>query len=329
MRPVLSLLLLTIASTVGQGRALGQGQIDPQWLKKTKDEGIAGYERYRALAGELEEVYEWRTEKVNPADPLPFVPRTMKKRLSRLGSNGFLESIAVTGAKPIKPDVQLECDNEDYSFRLGKKSLRAPWVLIDYAPRRVGRVEKAAEGLNSFAFYEFGEYVLPALQNQQGFALQALAWDKEKEALRIEITLTDGEGAKGTATHVIWVDPSRDWRITETANSTIYVKAHYQASYGVTVEDLTFPRESEGTTSFLPALQPPPAAAYRIKLRLVSLEKNTKGPDNYRLPAFGIREPADLKRPTPLYVWILAAAGLCGAVALCFRFLARRKPKAA
>jgi hypothetical protein len=55
-------------------------------------------------------------------------------------------------------------------------------------------------------------------------------------------------------------------------------------------------------------------------------------PDSeFTLSAFGLPEPAGViwERPTPYYIWILAAAAGCGALALLFRYLARRRPSGA
>src|SRR5579884_130190 len=54
--------------------------------------------------------------------------------------------------------------------------------------------------------------------------------------------------------------------------------------------------------------------------------------DEFTLSAFGLPEPAGMepvKKPIPLYVWNLIAAGVCGVVALVFRHLARRRRLAA
>lgn len=59
------------------------------------------------------------------------------------------------------------------------------------------------------------------------------------------------------------------------------------------------------------------------------LEVNNNVPDSeFTLSAFGLPEPAGMepvKKPIPIYVWILLAAGVCGALAFAFRSLARRK----
>lgn len=51
----------------------------------------------------------------------------------------------------------------------------------------------------------------------------------------------------------------------------------------------------------------------------------------FTLSAFGLPEPVGVvwEKPTPRYVWFLTAAGGCAALAVGFRFLARRKPAAA
>jgi hypothetical protein len=63
------------------------------------------------------------------------------------------------------------------------------------------------------------------------------------------------------------------------------------------------------------------------------LEVNDNVPNSeFTLSAFGLPEPGgeeSVKKPVPTYVWILIAAGLCGALAFGFRSLARRRRRVA
>lgn len=55
---------------------------------------------------------------------------------------------------------------------------------------------------------------------------------------------------------------------------------------------------------------------------------NDRLPDSeFTLSAFGLPEPVGVswKKPIPTYVWILGAAAACGALAVLFRYLARRR----
>lgn len=59
-----------------------------------------------------------------------------------------------------------------------------------------------------------------------------------------------------------------------------------------------------------------------------------EGPPNeeFTLTAFGLPEPSGeppVKKPIPMYVWFLITAGACGAIAFAFRYLARRRHRAA
>lgn len=57
-------------------------------------------------------------------------------------------------------------------------------------------------------------------------------------------------------------------------------------------------------------------------------EVNDHVPDSeFTLAAYGLPEPGSepMKEPIPLFVWILVAAGICAALALGFRYLARRR----
>ena len=57
-------------------------------------------------------------------------------------------------------------------------------------------------------------------------------------------------------------------------------------------------------------------------------EVNDRVPDSeFTLTAFGLPEPGSepVKKSTPLYVWILVAAGVCAVLAVGFRHLARRR----
>lgn len=59
------------------------------------------------------------------------------------------------------------------------------------------------------------------------------------------------------------------------------------------------------------------------------LEVNNNVPDSeFTLSAFGLPEPAGMeavKKPVPMYLWILLAAAVCGVLAFAFRYLAERK----
>jgi hypothetical protein len=64
-----------------------------------------------------------------------------------------------------------------------------------------------------------------------------------------------------------------------------------------------------------------------ITVRVLSLTLTDKTPDDFRLSAFGLPEPADATlptKPTRWYLWLLVAAGVCAALAFGFASLRRR-----
>jgi hypothetical protein len=75
--------------------------------------------------------------------------------------------------------------------------------------------------------------------------------------------------------------------------------------------------------------------AARKKTSWIEFEEYTPVPpfadEDCRLTAFGFPEPVGVRwpQPTPPYVWVLVAAGVCCVFALVFAWLARRRKRAA
>jgi hypothetical protein len=58
------------------------------------------------------------------------------------------------------------------------------------------------------------------------------------------------------------------------------------------------------------------------------IEYNCEVPDReFRLSNYGLPEPVGVtwRKPTPTYIWLLAAAGICGALAIGLRYFVRRR----
>lgn len=138
----------------------------------------------------------------------------------------------------------------------------------------------------------------------------------------------------------LWLDPSRCWcirRFTSSTETTLRDKRIAGAELDVECETTDHP-------SGFPILKRMKRHAkifYRQNKGTIEtttetdydLEVNGSVPDSeFTLSAFGLPEPPGMepvKKPIPWYLWFLLAAGICGAISLAFRHLARRNRVAA
>lgn len=138
----------------------------------------------------------------------------------------------------------------------------------------------------------------------------------------------------------LWLDPSRCWCIRRSKVSTEVTTRGGRVSDN----EVELVCEAIDHPSGFPILK---SVTEQVKLFQYKSKRKTEGsskkdyelevndnvPDSeFTLTAFGLPEPGGaepVKKPIPKYVWILIAAGACGALALTFRYLARRRRLAA
>ena len=147
------------------------------------------------------------------------------------------------------------------------------------------------------------------------------------------------------ASHVLqkgslWLDPSRCWSIRRSKYTTEVTTGGERSSDG----EVDFVCETIDHPSGFPILRSVTEhlTLFQHKSKRKSggttkkdydLEVNDSVPDSeFNLSAFGLPEPGgeeSVKKPIPMYIWILLAASVCGALAFTFRYLARRRRLAA
>lgn len=133
----------------------------------------------------------------------------------------------------------------------------------------------------------------------------------------------------------IYFDPARCWCIRQIKESEEFINngardymAEVEIRYEITDHSSGFPIIKSKTfvrTGYSDSRKKKIGGTETINYEI---EFNEEVPnDEFTLSAFGLPEPAGMepvRKPIPLYVWILIAAGVCGVVALVFRHLARR-----
>jgi hypothetical protein len=295
-------------------------KIDPDWLARATTECTAAYEKYKALATRLEEVCEIRTDKMPGAVGENFFrPQTRRERIVRLGDNCILERTRILDAAPNRSQIRLECDNSDYHFTLGKEKADSSYALVGYALGERRYLLSDQGGMLNSLFSVLSD-ALGAIKADGKHTLRRLQFDSVKKLLRIDFT-----SSTGSVEEQVYVDPGHDWRVVERRVETPSLVATERWTYGVAVGGLEFPTDFQNLTTYKVAKAPP---NLKITGRLISLKITDKTPDDFRLSAFGMPEPVDappLEKSTRWYLWILAAAVLCGALSFGFAYLRRRR----
>lgn len=301
-------------------------EIDSAWLAKARVEVRTIYEKYKDLSARLEEESEYRVDKVpGSVGTMPLLAHSRRERVVRLGDNMILEQVRILDSKPKKPQIRLQCDNNDYHFTLGKSQEEEPYVLIEYKRgKRKYPLLQQKPGLHNIVFSYLRD-ILAAIDNDGKSTLRRLRFETTKGLLLVEYTHPVGDAP---AQDKIYVDPSHDWRVVERRNETVSAVGTERWRYGVTVRGLEFPAELKALTIFKVAKAPP---NMEMTGRLISLKITDKEPEAFRLSAFDLPEPIDvapLPKPTRWYLWILAAAVAAATLAMLFAWLKRRHMKA-
>jgi hypothetical protein len=134
----------------------------------------------------------------------------------------------------------------------------------------------------------------------------------------------------------LWLDPSRCWcirRFKASDESTINGERVSELERDLVCETVDHPSGFPILKSITDTIKATNLKNHQkndmIKKTDYELEVNDRVPDSeFTLSAFGLPEPTGMepvKKPIPIYLWILLAAGVCGALAIAFRSLARRK----
>jgi hypothetical protein len=220
-------------------------------------------------------------------------------------------------------------------------------VLQKYTPlSRDTEVSKLIEGVfcaTSRHFCYGSTLRLRQVVSDPSFKVTKVAKETQngQELIRVEHTYNYVLNSANNSPHVetngsLWLDPSRCWcirRLKSSAESTTRGER-------VSKTELEFECETIDHPSGFPILKARTDHYKRFDYKTkrtnegttktdYELEVNDSLPDSeFTLSAFNLPEPAGMepvKKPIPMYVWILIAAGVCGVMAIAFRYLARRR----
>lgn len=138
----------------------------------------------------------------------------------------------------------------------------------------------------------------------------------------------------------LWLDPSRCWcihRFKSSYETIIRGEKSFDTERDIVCEVIDHPSGFPILKSMTERMK---SFDYKNKKKIevsteanYDLEVNDSVPESeFTLSAFGLPEPGGaepVKKPVPMYVWILIAACSCGTLAFAFRYLARRRRFAA
>ncbi len=223
-------------------------------------------------------------------------------------------------------------------------------VLLSYTP-----LPGEMGGLSPFEFvymetsrhFSYGEQTLRQVVSDPSFKVTKVVKEEQngQELVRVDhvyehIRHVANEDVHERRHGSLWLDPSRCWCIRRSKLSietTTRGERSSDIDADVACEIIDHP---SGFPILKSVIEQFKMFMYKNKQKNegsskfdYDLETNDSIPDSeFTLSAFGLPEPAGMepvKKPIPLYVWILLAAGVCGALAFTFHYLARRRRLAA
>jgi hypothetical protein len=156
--------------------------------------------------------------------------------------------------------------------------------------------------------------------------LKVLKWDEGKRLVHVHVGFQnprDDVSRPPTQENELWVDPANSWRIIEAKQTAASGLTSTKLSYGQSVDGLTFPVQSDVSLSTPVKMMSPSS---KLHANLLTIAKTTKTSGDFRLSAFGLPEPRGTapERAIPNYIWLLAAAVACAALAMGCWYIGRR-----
>lgn len=293
-------------------------RIDAAWLAKGNTDGVVNLAKYQELLGSLDETNEARPEPVADGGM-----RLMTTHSVRLGDNTLFELGRFFVDAKQQPMISLECDNPDYYFGLQKSKQDGPFALTQYATgQRSVPLWRQAGGLHSEVYYHL-KGAIAALAPDNRANLRVVRFDSASALLIVEYFQVRNNTP---FTHQYMIDPSQGWIITQSRVESSKLLSVVDYTYGKVIDKLKFPTGSTISTTLKVKILNEPTFS-RVVLRVLEIKRTDKVAADFRLSAFGFPEPVGLAvppRPTRWYIWIAAAAGVCGALALGFAYFRRR-----
>lgn len=267
---------------------------------------------------------------------------------------GAVSSDNLRAENPIGGHVII-ATNSDYGFRIYRKRAEASWVLADAAPNT-----GSGEFWATFAAREAVESVRKAglTLGLPGESLPDLAGDKEfvvtgvtQEArdgtplTRVEFRntprfthrVTDATSTRPprqidvVSGHVL-LDPKRYWLIHSFAVRMAAAAAERKGQVYEMIGTHTYTTLRDGLPvververRILPGPESGPGNESTVVYRY---DEAVPAESEFRLTKYGLPEPFGLRRPTPWYLWAIAAAAVLFAAGAVFRRLAGRRAAA-
>ena len=219
--------------------------------------------------------------------------------------------------------------NEDYYFRLSRKTTRDPWVLRSIAMRSdaanpVGlnierELEMASKGINLCQINVYDESI-PCLFDNPGFSIKSSQYDARglaeiRFAFQAEPNFRskalDSQAFGNVVSGTLWLSPKMRWM---------------PHSVNLDLKDgrqMMFVFEFDGNTG-LPVTRELTVGSFREVLRYSGFYFDCKFlPEDFRLTGFGLPEPAGISPRTSNKIpWLLALGGV---LVLAIALWSRRK----
>jgi hypothetical protein len=234
-------------------------------------------------------------------------------------------------------DDSLEIHNERYVASLGKAKAPDSWLLKD-----LKQTPKDETELQAFRFHAAhpwltcGNVWLPDWLRDGSFVItRTESRSDHGEAGRLRIHFATDVSRRrlpGAPDHIpsgfIDFDPARSYRVLgyEYCRKSKVSEGLERGVFGYDVGDdlpvlksRTVEREMRNVKFGL---------LNGKEIETFAIQPNLDVPDDeFRLSYYGLPEPVGVtwKKPTPLYWWLLLGAGVCAALAVGFRYLARRR----
>ena len=266
---------------------------------------------------------------------IKYKPATSHVKYLLSGSNSLVmhESTAVQKAKNNTAVGVVNCMNSGYVFKLDKSNGGA-WLISELAkpmePKSAEiqqRLSRDAEGIQ----HSLGTIIgldgpvkIAELRNLQDFKLESATRSNEFESIVVKFSRTGRKPFDTIIQCEYTFDPNEKWLPTKWVETGTSAKASgvVVGKRSVTISDNTIEVSTEHTQRLVA-----PFADNTTRTGVFKAEYGVAIPESeFTLSAFGLPEPSGYKPPTtPLYMWLLLAAGVCAIVAIAFRLLARRR----
>ncbi len=324
MYKTILLCMAVLATCVAQGK-LRADDIDSSLSAKTIKNCTSSVQLYTVLADRIEEscttVYSGAQEKGKPNS---FRAQTVNQKIHRLGINIIDEQQQIFQADPKDSPWVLSCENSKYQFKLARPDEGSQWSLILWRPVESPPMPIVSTGTGMISCAIDGMAgLLASINNTDGHRLLNLSQNSPTSDLHVTYS-TPFQSDKNIV-HEIIIETVGTWRVREYKKTTPNGLFTEVITYGAPVDDLPFPTRKVGSVTY--SVAGVSSFGYVATSTGASITRKTVA--DYRLSAYNLPEPEGVvwDKPTPTYVWLLAAAGVLGLLSVMFAWLKRRSTR--